>query len=115
MELSTPHPDRDTAVAFASLILCYYFDLCDRDELVSGGRSYLTQNPFLTASMRPFNIASSISPVHLIRVFLCPAGVTGVGGVAVALLRLLREVSKDIQSIDRKEGVGGGGGSITTK
>src|SRR6266704_1098408 len=103
MELSTPHPDRDTAVAFASLILCYYFDLCDRDELVSGGRSYLTQNPFLTASMRPFNIASSISPVHLIRVFLCPAGVAG---VAVALLRLLQEVNEGVESVDRKEGVG---------
>ena len=111
MELSTPHPDRDTAVAFASLILCYYFDLCDRDELVSGGRSYLTQNPFLTASMRPFNIASSISPVHIIHVFLCHAGVAG---VAVALLRLLREVSEGVKSVDRKEGVGQGGGSITT-
>ena len=64
--------------------------------------------------MRPFNIASSISPVHLIRVFLCPAGVVGVAGVAVALLRLLREVSEGVESVDHKEGVGRGGGSITT-
>ena len=59
--------------------------------------------------MRPFNIASSISSVHLKRAFLCP---TGVAGVAVALLRLVREVGKDIEIVDRREGVGRGGGSI---
>jgi len=69
------------------------------------------------ASIRPFNIASSISPVHLIRAFLCPtgvAGVAGVVGVAVALLRLLQEVSEGVASVDCRGGVGQGGGSITT-
>ena len=35
-------------------------------------------------------------------------------GVAVALLRLLREVGEGVESVDRREGVGQGGGSITT-
>ena len=64
--------------------------------------------------MRPSNIASSILSVHLIRAFLCPAGVAGVAGVAVALLRLVREVGKDVGSVDCGEGVGRGGGSIIT-
>ena len=46
--------------------------------------------------------------------FLCPTGVAGVAGVAVALLRLLQEVSEGVESVNRKEGVGRGGGSITT-
>jgi hypothetical protein len=37
----------------------------------------------------------------------------GVAGV-VALLRLLREVGEGVESVDRREGVGRGGGSITT-
>ena len=61
--------------------------------------------------MRPSNIASSISPVHLIRAFLCP---TGVAGIVVALLQLLREAGKDVGNVNRKEGVGRGGGSIAT-
>ena len=40
--------------------------------------------------------------------------VAGVAGVAVALLRLLREVSEGVASVDRRGGVGRGGGSITT-
>ena len=36
------------------------------------------------------------------------------GGVAVALLRLLREVGEGIESVNYKEGVGQGGGSIIT-
>jgi hypothetical protein len=35
-------------------------------------------------------------------------------GVAIILLRLVREVGKDIGSVDRREGVGQGGGSIAT-
>jgi hypothetical protein len=63
------------------------------------------------ALMRLFNIASSISSVYFIRAFLYP---TGVAGVAVALLRLVREVGKDIGSVNCGEGVGRGGGSIIT-
>jgi len=33
-------------------------------------------------------------------------------GVAVTLLRLAREVGKDVGNVDRREGVGRGGGSI---
>ena len=36
------------------------------------------------------------------------------GGVAVALLRLLRRVSESVESVNRRKGVGRGGGSITT-
>ena len=64
------------------------------------------------ASMRPSNIASSISSVHLIRAFLCPAGVAGVAGVAVTLLRLVQEMGKDAGNVDCGEGVSQGGGSI---
>jgi hypothetical protein len=67
------------------------------------------------ASMRPSNIASSISLVYLIHVFLCPigvAGVVGVTGVAVALLRLVREVGAGVEKVNRREGIGRGGGSI---
>ena len=67
-----------------------------------------------TLSERPSNVASSILSVHLIRVFLCPAGVAGVAGVAVTLPRLVREVGKDVGNVDHREGVGQGGGSITT-
>jgi len=35
-------------------------------------------------------------------------------GVAVTLLRLIREVDKDVGNVNRKEGVGRGGGSIAT-
>ena len=63
---------------------------------------------FPNSPTRPSKIASSISSVHLIRAFLCPAG------VAVTLLRLVREVGKDIGNVDRREGVGRGGGSIAT-
>ena len=38
----------------------------------------------------------------------------GVAGVAVALLRLLREVGEDVESVNRRKGAGRGGGSITT-
>ena len=38
----------------------------------------------------------------------------GVAGVTVALLWLLREVGESVESVDRREGVGRGGGSITT-
>ena len=70
--------------------------------------------PFLTALTRLFNIAFSILSVHLKRAFLCTAGVAGVAGVAVTLLRLLREVDEGVESVDCREGVGRGGGSINT-
>jgi hypothetical protein len=38
----------------------------------------------------------------------------GVVGVAVTLLRLLREVDEGIESVDRREGVSQGGNSINT-
>ena len=41
-------------------------------------------------------------------------GVAGVAGVAVTLLRLVQEVGKDVGNVDRREGVGRGGGSIAT-
>ena len=36
------------------------------------------------------------------------------GGVAVALLQLLREVAAGVEKVDRREGIGRGGGSIAT-
>ena len=47
----------------------------------------------------------------VITVSLFPAGVAG---VAVTLLRLLREVDEGVESVDRREGVGQGGSSINT-
>ena len=41
-------------------------------------------------------------------------GVAGVAGVAVALLRLVREVGAGVEKVDRREGIGRGGGSIAT-
>jgi len=64
--------------------------------------------------MRPSGIASSILLVYLKRAFLCPVGVTGVTGVAVTLLRLVWEVAAGIEKVNRREGVGRRGGSITT-
>ena len=64
--------------------------------------------------MRPSNIASFISSVHLKRVYLCRAGVAGVAGIDITLLRLVREVGKDVGNVDCREGVGRGGGSIAT-
>jgi len=63
------------------------------------------------ALTRPSNIASSILSVYLKRAFLCLAGVAG---VAITLLRLVREVGKDVGIVNRREGVGRGGGSIAT-
>ena len=37
-----------------------------------------------------------------------------IAGVAVTLLRLVREVGKDVGNVNRREGVGRGGGSIIT-
>ena len=42
------------------------------------------------------------------------AGVAGVASVAVALLQLLREVAAGVEKVDRREGIGRGGGSIAT-
>lgn len=50
--------------------------------------------------MRPLNIASSILLVYLIQAFLCPVGLMGIAGVAVTLLRLIREVGKGVENID---------------
>ena len=72
------------------------------------------QYPFLIALTRPFNIAFFILSVHLKRAFLRTAGVAGVAGVAVTLLRLLREVDEGVESVDCREGVRRGGGSINT-
>ena len=47
----------------------------------------------------------------VIAINLFPAGVAG---VAVTLLRLLREVDEGVESVNRREGVGQGGGSINT-
>ena len=86
-----------------------YYGYCGRNGTKSiGNFSGKQTNPFLTASTRPSNIASSISPVHLRRAFLRTAGVAGVAGVAVTLLRLLREVDEGVESVDRREGVGRG-------
>ena len=63
------------------------------------------QYPFLTALTRPSNIAFFISPVHLRRAFLCTAGVAGVVGVAITLLRLLQEVDEGTESVNCREGV----------
>ena len=41
-----------------------------------------------------------------------PRAIAGVAGVAVTLPRLVREVGKDVGNVDRREGVGRGGGSI---
>ena len=38
----------------------------------------------------------------------------GVVGIAVTLLRLVQEVGKGVENINQEEGVGRGGGSITT-
>ena len=38
----------------------------------------------------------------------------GVVGVAVALLRLVWEVGAGVEKVDRREGIGRGGGSIAT-
>ena len=84
-----------------------YYGYCGRNGTKSIGNSSGKQtNPFPTASTRPSNIASSISPDHLRRAFLRTAGVAG---VAVTLLRLLREVDEGVESVDRREGVGRGG------
>jgi len=39
---------------------------------------------------------------------------TSVAGVTVTLLRVAREVGEDVENVDRREGVGRGGGSIAT-
>jgi hypothetical protein len=50
----------------------------------------------------------------VIAISLFPGGVAGVAGVTVTLLRLVREVGEGVENVDRREGVGQGGGSITT-
>ena len=65
------------------------------------------------ALMRPSSIDSSILLVYLKRAFLCPVGVVGIAGVAVTLLRLVWEVAAGVEKVDRREGVGRRGGSIT--
>ena len=66
-DMVTPHLNRDTTVAFTSLIYYYYLNLRDCNRLLSRG-------------------------------------------IAVALLRLLREVGEGVESVNYKEGVGQGGG-----
>ena len=52
------------------------------------------------ALIRPSNIASSISVVHLIRGFFVFAGVAGIAGVAIALLRPLRKLGEGVEGVN---------------
>jgi hypothetical protein len=50
----------------------------------------------------------------VIAISLFPGGVAGIAGVTATLLRLVREVDEGVENVDRREGVGQGGGSIIT-
>ena len=67
--------------------------------------------PYQSGALIYTTFCNMATPHTLIAISLFPAGVAG---VAVTLLRLLREVNEGVESVDSREGVGRGGGSITT-
>ena len=63
--------------------------------------------PYQSGALIYTTFCNMATPHTLIAISLFPAG------VAVTLLRLLREVNEGVESVDRREGVSRGG-SITT-